>query len=119
MGGPLNGMVAPVKHIELECPEGKQIETHVYGNFSHTIPACTINMGAQTPTPEDLTVTDTTDGTLDIQGTVTGITSTLAGHCVTTGPFILTHDGPVPSPVASSLHVNMLLGGEIGLATQD
>src|ERR1044072_661832 len=50
--------------------------------------------------PKDSKVTDPTDGPLGNQGTLTSITSTLAGHYVTTGPFILPHDGPVPSPVA-------------------
>jgi hypothetical protein len=118
LGGPLNGMVAPVKHVQLVCPGSAQIEVHVYGNVNHTIPACTINIPGQTPTPEDLTATDTTDGTIDIQGTVGGITSTLSGHCLTTPPFNLPHDGPIPSPVASVLHVNLLLGSGIGLGTQ-
>ena len=118
LGGPLNGMVAPIKHVQVVCPRNAKIEVHVYGNAAHTIPACTINIPGQTPGAEDLTATDTTDGTIDIKGTVTGIASTLSGHCLTTPPFNLGHDGPIPTPVASILHVNILLGSGIGLATQ-
>src|ERR1044072_7853430 len=50
LGGPLNGMVAPVKHVQLVCPGSAQIEVHVYGNVNQTIHACTINIPGQTPT---------------------------------------------------------------------
>jgi hypothetical protein len=118
MGGPLSGMVAPVKHVEIECKTGKFIEVHIHGNAAHTIPACTINIPGQTPTVNDLTVIDTTNGTLDVEGTVQSITSTSSGHCVTTPPLSLTHDGPIPTPIPLNLHVDILLGSGIGLATQ-
>jgi hypothetical protein len=120
--GALTSMTAPAKEVQLECPEKKSIEVHLYGNQNHTIPACTINIGPQTPS-SSITVEDRTDNTFRTVGSATSITSTLAGHCLTTPPFNLAHDGPIPSPLASTLHVDIGPGvggggGPLGLQTQ-
>jgi hypothetical protein len=118
LGDQLESHKTPVKLAKFECPSGKKIEIHIYADAEHNVPICTTSIGAQQPT-SGLQIEDETAGVLQVLGTVSGISSTIGGHCLTTPPFVLQHT-PIPSPVASTLHVDMYLlaEGGLSLATQ-
>ena len=65
--------------FSIVCPEGKQIEVTWWTGSHANATFCSIDVPAQSGL-KGATATDTTNGTVDIQGTITGITATKTKH---------------------------------------
>lgn len=63
------------------CPEGKHIQVTVFTSSSHAFKSCTVTTTENPAGYAGLHATDTTNGHVDISGTVTGITSDRSGLC--------------------------------------